>query len=244
MTAMDCQTSVNSAYIAIVNTIIYKNLPDSAQRLDLASLVFKVTGTGNPGDKTKVEIVQKFAEENQSGVKLWTRGANVWLLFTFHTDKFSKPNACGIYKSSEGSAFNLVDQLPCQNARAIEFFTVYHDLFIFLGNHENSARATSTFSFILKLDLNQNRFLMHQKIFTHAVVDGKYFYFDQDHEREHFLLVANEYEVDENSVKNYEISSMVYKFVNGIFAPLQSLNFNHVKNVLPVLVTLKIIILV
>ena len=242
ISAFDCSTSINSGYIAIVNTVTYKNLPDSTQRIDLASLIFKVTGTGysgNPGEETKVEIIQRFAEENQSGVKLWSRGANVWLLFTFHTNKNSKPNSCGIYKSSEGSAFNLVDELPCQNARAVELFTVYHDLYIFLGNHKNLNESTSTFSYILKLDLDQNRFLMLQKIFTHAVVDGKYFYFDQDHEREHFLLVANEYE-DVKGVKNYEVPSLVYKFVNGLFIPLQSLNFNHVKSVLAVLVITKI----
>lgn len=63
----------------------------------------------------------------------------------------------------------------------------------------NSIGTTTTFSYIYKYDPHSAKFVIFQKILTNAIVDIKYFYFDIDHIREHFLIAGNLYEIGKNS---------------------------------------------
>lgn len=61
-------------------------------------------------------------------------------------------------------------------------------VYFFVGN-------TETYSEIFMYDIHNEQFVSYQKILTHAAVDIKYFCFMQNRRHEHFLVVANSYEI-------------------------------------------------
>lgn len=66
MTKMDCQSTSEAGYVAIVNTLIDESIKDDVNRLlDVASVVFKIV------DVSQTEIMQRFSGLKQIGVKLW-----------------------------------------------------------------------------------------------------------------------------------------------------------------------------
>lgn len=229
---IDCSALDDVGFIAVVNTI-----ENHDQLSREPSLVLRVTllPTGEP----KVENFQKFARAKQNNARLWSRGNNkLYLIFSYDTDASSPLNTCDIFKL-EGTSFIPMDSdLPCQNARVIEFFTVHHDLMVLIGNYRENNGTTNTFSSIMRYDLNQNRFVEHQKIFTNAIVVGCYFYLDQHEQRQHFLFIGNSFEVSEFGAINYDVPSIIYKMVNGFFIPMQTINVKHVQAVLPIIVSI------
>lgn len=63
---MDCQSTSEAGYVAIVNTLIDESIKDDVNRLlDVASVVFKIV------DVSQTEIMQRFSGLKQIGVKLW-----------------------------------------------------------------------------------------------------------------------------------------------------------------------------
>lgn len=79
-----------------------------------------------------------------------------------------------------------------------------------------------------------------QKLRTYAAVDAKYFYLEENGEIEHFLVVANSHErrtENGTSTENFEMNSIIYKFVNGYFTPFQTILLYDIKQFLPVLVS-------
>lgn len=228
--AIDCQTMGDAGYVAVVNTI---NTNDNASLSEIGSFVLRVTM--QESDKPAIEIFQKFAIINQNAVRLWWRDQNMYLIYSYDTNNTSPLNVCTIYKLTE-TFFNPIDNLPCQNAKVIEFFTVHHNLFIFIGNHHDNSGSTSTFSSIMRYDLELKSFVEYQKIHTNAVGVGRYFYLDHRHQRQHFLFVGNTFEIDEFGSINYNVPSMMYKYVNGFFIPLQTIIIKHIQDALPVIV--------
>lgn len=115
---------------------------------------------------------------------------------------------------------------------------------------------TDTYSEIFKYDIHNGKFLSHQKIHTHAASDIKYFCFQQNHDLEIFLVVANSYELgcilsliyhiffkifmftflDINGEMTDETKSVIYKFADDFFIPFQSLTLKHAIEWLPVVV--------
>jgi hypothetical protein len=174
---------------------------------------------------------------NQNNVRLWSRGGNLYLVYSYNTDGSSDLNICTVFKLA-GTFFNAMGDLACQNARVIEFFTVHHDLMLLIGNYQENNGTTNTFSSIMLYDLDQKAFVEHQRIVTNAISVGKYFYLDHREQRQHFLFIGNSFEVGEFGLINYDVPSMIYKMVNGFFVPMQTINVKHVQAVLPIVVSL------
>lgn len=235
LAGFDCEATSDAGFIAVANTIPDSELKSTESILQSGSFVLRIflESSGEP----KVELLQKFAVPNQTGVRLWSRGVKMYLVFSYNTGPTSSPTICTIFRLTETN-FNPMDELPCQNARVIEFFTVHHDLMILIGNYRENNGTTNTFSTIMRYDLNQQQFVVHQKIFTNAITVGRYFYLDHQEQRQHFLFIGNSFEINEFGVINYDVPSIIYKVVNGFFIPMQTINVKHVQAVLPIIVSL------
>lgn len=232
---IDCSATEDAGFVAVVNNINSTDMePD--QLFQESSLVLRVTL--QPSGEPKFEVFQKFAMEKQNNARLWSRGNRLYLIFSYDTHESSQVNICTVFKLAE-THFVPMDNLPCQNARVVEFFAVHHDLMVLIGNYRENNGTTNTFSSIMRYDLNQQRFVEHQKILTNAIAVGRYFFLDHHEQRQHFLFIGNSFEVSEFGVTNYDIPSMIYKMVNGFFIPMQTINVKYVKAVLPILVSLR-----
>ena len=85
--------------------------------------------------------------------------------------------------------------------------------------------------------MTQRRFIEHQKIYTNAITVGKYFYLDHQSQRQHFLFIGNSFEIGAYGTINYDVLSIIYKWVDGFFIPLQTVNVKQVQAVSAVLVS-------
>lgn len=234
LTKMDCQATKDKGFVAVVHTISDYDAKNPDSVLDYGSSVISVTL--DPSGEPKVETFQKFSLPNQNGVQLGTYGDNTYLVFSYNTNSTSPLNACTIYKLAVTS-FNPLDELPCQNTRQIEFFTVDHNLMVFIGNYLENNGSTKTFSSIMRYDLNLRKFFEHQKIRTNAIGVAKYYFLDHKDQRQHFLFIGNTFDINEFGVVNYDVPSMIYKYVNGFFIPMQTISVKHVQAVLPIIVS-------
>lgn len=98
-----------------------------------------------------------------------------------------------------------------------------------------------TFSFVYKYSTDHMAYVLTQKIRTYAAVDAKYFHLEENGEIEHFLVVANSHErrtENGTSTENFEMNSIIYKYVNGYFTPFQTILLYDIIQFLPVLVSL------
>lgn len=222
---IDCHSVGNVGYIAVVNSI---NSTDESSEIP-SSFVYRITM--NSAMELEVDSMQIFPEPNQINVRLWSTNGDLFLIYTY--SELEKSGKCKLYKLL-GDQFNATDTLPCHNSRVIEFFNIKHETFIFLGNHPELNGTINTFSTIMRYNSTSKRFVLHQKLYTNAISVGKFFYFDFHRERQYYLFIGNSYEINEFGAINYDVPSIVYKFVNGFFVPLQTLNVMHVKDVAPV----------
>lgn len=234
LTKMDCNAINGAGFVAVVNTVKNTDVSQPDQLVEIGSFIIRITleGSGEP----KVEVLQKIALLNQNGVSLWSRSDNLYLVFSYNTFMKSPLTICTVYKLA-GTNFNPLDDLPCQNARVIEFFTVHHNLMILIGNYRENNGTTNTFSTVMRYDLDQKRFIDHQKIASNAIAVGRYFFLDHQNQRQHFLFIGNSFEINEFGLINYDVPSMIYKFANGFFIPMQSISVSHIQAVLPIIVS-------
>lgn len=220
---LDCTSFDNSGYV-VVSTIINKYTFDSE-----GSQIFQII------DETTIKSVQTFASAFQKFIRLWVTENNMYMIQSYENDKTAV--VCPIYKWS-GFNFNMIDELSCHNSVSLEPFTVLSELFIAVANYDDKLGWTKTYSSIYKYNENSGKFSYYQPIRTQAVVDIKYFSFEKNNLKEHFLFVANSFEKDESGHKNYDTFSVVYKYINGNFTPFQSIKFNKISKVLAVKVSL------
>lgn len=108
-------------------------------------------------------------------------------------------------------------------------------MFLAVANFEDDHGNTDISSYIYKYNHKTHSFAMHQQLRSHAADDIRHFEFSYGGKHDDYLIIANAFEVDSNGKKNYETSSVVYKYVDGFFVPFQTMVFNHVEHVLPVI---------
>lgn len=231
ITAIDCLAVDEIGYVAIANRVKNSDVKSPEQLLQVGSFVLKVTMTveGEP----KIEIAQKFARLNHNGVRMWSRGSNLYLVYTFDTFSDSPLNICVIFQMT-GSHFNPLDSLPCQNAKVVEFFTVHSQLMMFIGNYKENNGTSNARSLILRYDLSQARFVEHQKVYTRGITAARYFFLDHETHRQHFLLFGNSVEIDDFGGVNTDVQSMIYKYNDGSFSLVQLINIKDIQAIAPI----------
>lgn len=239
LTKFDCDAISDAGFIAVVNTVKSTDVTQPDQLVEIGSFIIRITleASGKP----KVEVLQKIALLNQNGVTLWSRSEKLYLVYSYNTFTKSPLTICTVYQLA-GTNFMPLDDLPCQNARVIEFFTVHHNLMVLIGNYRENNGTTNTFSTVMRYDLDQKRFIDHQKIASNAIAVGRYFFLDHQNQRQHFLFIGNTFEINEFGLINYDVPSMIYKFANGFFIPMQTISVKQIKAVLPIIVSFKKII--
>lgn len=226
LTKIDCRTTGSVGYIAVVNSKNSTSNPDEIP----ASFIYRLTM--NEREELHMQV---FAEPNQINVKMWSRDGELFLIYTYNSEGNPKTDKCPIYKLEEGS-FAIIDYLPCQNSRIVEFFSIGQEFSVFLGNYPESNLTTNTFSTIMRYEPSKGKFRVHQKLYTNAITVGKYFSFEFNGQQQHFLI-GNSYEINEQGIINYEVPSIVYKLVNGYFVPLQTIKVSHARDVAPIVVS-------
>lgn len=233
LTKIDCATTGSVGYIAVVNskssTINTDEIP--------ASFIYRLTMDDR--DELHIESMQVFPEPNQINVKMWSREKELFLIYTYNSDGTPKTDKCPIYRL-EAENFAIIDYLPCQNSRIVEFFSIGQEVFVFLGNYPESNLTTITFSTLMRYEPSNGKFRTYQKLYSNAITVGKYFSFEFNGQQQHFLFIGNSYEINEQGMINYEVSSTVYKLVNGYFVPLQAIKVSHARDVAPIVVSLKL----
>ncbi|XP_070504102.1 uncharacterized protein clos, partial [Chironomus tepperi] len=231
LSKIKCESVNEVGYVAVLNSVTVPMKSD--ELLKSGSFVYKIYFDKNDDD-FKITKLQTFAESNQIGVSLWSRDQDLYLVYSFNTGTNSTLEKCTVFKLSANN-FNPIDTLPCQNARVIEFFTVNHHFMVLVGNYRENNGTTNAFSSIMRYDLTQRRFIEHQKIYTNAITVGKYFYLDHQNQRQHFLFIGNSFEIDAYGTINYDVLSIIYKWVDGYFIPLQTINVKQVQAVSAIL---------
>lgn len=105
-------------------------------------------------------------------------------------------------------------------------------LFYFIFKSGN----TDIDSEIFRFRLQDSKFESYQKIRTNGVEDLKHFEFEDKEtgEKEHFLVVANSFQLSSDGTRDYLINSVIYKFVDDYFIPFQSFKIHGAKRWLPV----------
>lgn len=234
LTKMDCSAINGAGFVAVVNSVKSTDVAGPDELVEVGSFIIRITleVSGTP----KVEILQKIALPNQNGVTLWARSDDLYLVYSYNTFTKSPITVCTVYKLA-GTNFNPLDDLPCQNARVIEFFTVHHNLMVLVGNYRGNNGTTNTFSTVMRFDLDQQRFIEHQKIASYAIAVGRYFFLDHQNQRQHFLFIGNTFEINEFGGINEDVPSMIYKYANGFFIPMQTISVRHIQSVLPIIVS-------
>lgn len=230
LTKIDCRSTGSVGYVAVLNSM---NNTNNSSEIP-SSFIYRVTM--NEEEKLKVVPMQIFPEPYQINVKIYTRDNDLFLIYTYRYDAAAPPrDSCAIYRLEEG-AFNIIDYLPCQNSFVVEFFSIGHEFFVFLGNYPESNMTSNTFSTIMRYEPSRRKFRVYQKLYTNSITVGKYFYLDFNNQRQHFLFIGNSYEINEFGMINYDVPSIIYKLVNGFFVPLQTIKVTHVKDVAPIVV--------
>lgn len=99
-----------------------------------------------------------------------------------------------------------------------------------------------TYSYIYRYSVEHGKFVVSQRLRSHAAVDLKYFELAESGKTERFLVLANSY-MQQNDVDNgttqssdSETHSIIYKYANDFFMPFQSILLYEVEQFLPVLV--------
>lgn len=230
LTKIDCRSTGSVGYVAVVNSM--KNSNNSTEIP--SSFIYRLTIDDR--DNLKIETMQIFPEPNQINVKMGIRDKDLFLIYTYGTDSSASKDKCAIYRLEE-EIFNVIDYLPCQNSRVIEFFSIGQEFFVFLGNYPESNATSNIFSTIMRYEPSKQKFRVHEKLYTNSITVGKYFYLDSGSQRQHFLFIGNSYEINEFGMVNYDVPSIIYKLVNGFFVPLQTIKVSHVKDVAPIVVS-------
>lgn len=233
LSKIDCETVNNVGYVAVLNTISEQMKPE--ELLKNGSFVYRIML--KPNSKTSIIKLQTFAESNQIGVSIWARDLDLYLAYSYQTEATSPLEKCTVFKLSANN-FNPFDTLPCQNAQVIEFFAVNHRFMVLVGNYRENNGTTNAFSSVMVYNLNEKRFIEHQKIYTNAITVGKYFYLDHQNQRQHFLFIGNSFEIGEFGTINYDIYSIIYKWADGFFVPLQTISTRKVQAVSSILVSI------
>lgn len=230
----DCISHASIGFIAVVN--YYNNTdnldsPETHPGYEEGSPVFKIQEDGT------TEIIQKFHQSNQNTVHMWITGNHFYLTHTYTDLNENDDNKCPLYRWT-GYHFDVIDELPCYNSINIEPFSIEQTLYIAIANQMNDVSVEEdTFSDIFRFNYEQQKFEFHQKIYIYSVSDIVYFFLELGDVREHFLMTGNSRAGRETGSHklDYDQHSIVYKFVEGYFVPVQKIELHRVKMFLPVM---------
>ncbi|KXJ80288.1 hypothetical protein RP20_CCG025735 [Aedes albopictus] len=230
----DCTSHASLGFVAVVN--YYDNsgsqdFPEAHPGFDEGSPVFQIREDGT------TDIIQKFRQSNQNTVHMWTAGNHFYLTHTYTNLNESVENVCPLYRWT-GYHFDVIDELPCYNSIYIEPFSIEQTLYIAIANQMNDKSVEEdTFSDIFRFNYEQQKFEFHQKIYIYSVSDIAYFFLELGDVREHYLITGNSRAGKETAVDklDYDQHSIVYKFVEGYFVPVQKIELHQVKMFLPVM---------
>lgn len=246
---MDCVGIGNVGYFALA--IHVDRLPDKPiVTVTDGSPVFQLT---TDGAQTKIEVVQYFNELHLNRVYLMTLGPELYFFQSFACSleeataraqagkdegggggAVAVANAnCLIYRWS-GYHFDLMDELPCTNAMQIQPFFVRSDMYVAIANYRDANDQIDTFSVVYKYSVEHSKFVLFQRLRSHAAVDIKYFELAAAGKIERFIVVANSY-ANTGRSNDSETHSIIYKYVNDYFTPFQSILLSDVMQFLPIL---------
>lgn len=90
-----------------------------------------------------------------------------------------------------GKDFHAIQQFTTYNAQKIATFRIGNSHFLAVANNRNDRGESNVFSEVFKYDLEEQKFVPHQRIASKSANDVKFFGFAVEHIRESFLVIAN-----------------------------------------------------
>ncbi|GAB0097439.1 hypothetical protein DMENIID0001_130760 [Sergentomyia squamirostris] len=217
---LECISVKNYAFIAVIGEF-KKNTKE------LGTPVYQIM-------EKSLKIVHYSRVEYQLAAKFWTLENDIFLMQTSATIKLPlkirEKFACPIYKWNFGGYFEVWDEILCSNAATVDAFRVDQNNFLAIANTIDERNNTKTSSKIYRFEENTHKYIHHQSIVTDGVVDLKHFRADD----EDYLIVVNSGGSDNLHDNDISSHSIIYKFSNGYFLPLQRIQTVDATAVLPV----------
>ncbi|KAG8202085.1 hypothetical protein JTE90_010447 [Oedothorax gibbosus] len=117
-----------------------------------------------------------------------------------------------------GTYFDRYSSVQAYDVKDIEPFHIHGAAYLAIANFRKSKNDYNVDSEILKYDLDEKRWLSHQRIRTYGAMDWEFFTIGSTIKREFYLVVANNQDNGEQRVK-----TTVFKFIKDKFIPFQCL---------------------
>lgn len=254
--AMDCIGIGSAGYIALAYTTHSSHAEHNGSHSGSSNCPIVQVRDGSPvfeltlvnGTQTRIEIVQYFTELHLNRVYLMTLGPELYFVQSFaidpQRDALTTSTNCLIYKWS-GYHFDVLDELPCSSARQVQPFFVKSDFYMAIANYRAAANGdVDTFSSVYKYSVEHSKFMLYQRLHSHAAVDVQYFELAEAGRVERFLVIANSYNatvggtgLNENGTTSAtaNVHSIIYKWTHDYFTPFQSILLYDVVQFLPIL---------
>ncbi|XP_071528661.1 uncharacterized protein [Panulirus ornatus] len=126
-----------------------------------------------------------------------------------------------------GLYFDIVQELPGTNPRAVHYFIASKFFFLAVANFRNNKGQHNCDSVIYRYSVDMNRYVPFQQILTKGATHFESFTLGVDPRKNTFLAVANFCEDDEFGNCNPYTTSRIYQYHLGKFVLFQEIPTNH-----------------
>lgn len=195
----------------------------------LGSGVYRITWTNG----LRVEFKRGLQTHDAQDLTIWKLGSITLLAFA---NSYDHKRQTGEFKShifrvkvtvmSDKEVYCSYDRVdsaffPTKNAMGVELFTIQSRLFLAVANHHDDKGNVDIDSEIFVFDESRMQLRPVQRIRTSGARDWTAFTFSSGPDAEYFLVVANEYSLDNDGNKNYAVASVIYRYEEDKFVPFQ-----------------------
>ncbi|KAK7072113.1 hypothetical protein SK128_014351 [Halocaridina rubra] len=221
------------SFVEIVCPETLGHIATGGSRKGAGSGVYRITWDNN----LDVTFSRALKTHSAQDVAIWEVGGNTLLAFSNSYDSVRKSgeilSVMFVLQTTvlDGVVYTNYDNLDeaafgTKYAYGLEAFRIISRQFLAVANHRDDIGNVEIDSVIYVYDFHLKRLKPFQRIRTSAARDWTAFSFVEGASSEHFIAVANEYKIDKNGKKDYEVDSVIYKFDNGKFVPFQCIRTN------------------
>ncbi|XP_017775972.1 PREDICTED: uncharacterized protein LOC108562216 isoform X2 [Nicrophorus vespilloides] len=182
----------------------------------------------------RLKIIQYLDVDYVSDVSIWGFNQELHMIVTRYYTKVNDTynyEVDGLVYKYKNGYFDLVQKIPTVAAIKVQPFVVDKRQYVAIANNRSAVEGEERFTEIFKYDVEKEEFVSFQRIITEEIFDLEAFCFSNTKVTHNFLVIASRdpYAQMHNSI--------IYKYVDDSFLPIQSLNLDSPTNWLPVVGT-------
>ncbi|XP_066949154.1 uncharacterized protein [Macrobrachium rosenbergii] len=222
-----------NVFIEVVCVETLEQDVQDSSRKGSGSGVYRITWS----DGLKVEFKRSLKTQTAQDVALWEFGESTFIAFANSYDPVQRYGELlsVVFQlqttTQNGIIFPSYDKIDnagfgTKYAAGLESFRIVSRQFLAVANHKDDMGNVEIDSVIYVYDLHRRILNPFQRIRTTGARDWTAFSFTEGASSEYFLVVANEYRIDRNGNKDFEVDSVIYKYDNGKFVPFQCIRTN------------------